>query len=145
MAGVDRIVRRANLKEKLENLENVVRSSKPIIAAQTMLQNVFRDGFTNGYKAREEEYQKELADKAAATVAENTDIFYAHPAEINTVLGSAPLEVNAPAFVDPFAKADNFVSDEAAASALNDEVVNDVEVIAAFPANMDSLTDKVQL
>ena len=100
MAGVDRIVRRANLKEKLAHLEGIVRDSKPIMAAQTMLQNVFRDGFTKGYQAREDEYRKAEVDKKEAKLnALNTPTFDANPAEI----------------------------------------------IEAGPANMDSLTDKVQL
>jgi AmiR/NasT family two-component response regulator len=68
MAGVDRIVKRATLKAKLANLESQLRANKVIAAAQNMLHNVSREGFAAGYKAREEEYQREAAENVAGNV-----------------------------------------------------------------------------
>lgn len=76
MAGVDRIVKRNGLKEKLAQLENVVRSSKVIGAAQNMLANVFREGFSKGYQAHIDELAKNAeraeVDAIIATGPNNT-------------------------------------------------------------------------
>ena len=104
----DRISTRANMKEKLANLEHTMRASKVIAAAQQMLQHVSREGYMAGYKACEADYAKR---------AENTDVISTDPA------------------------GDNTSTDEAASSALNDEVINEIEVVDV----VNNPTDLVQL